>query len=291
MGDVSCVADAGALLGEGALWDPDRGVVWWLDIRGSRLHVHDVRSGANRGHALARRLTALGLTSTRDLVACGDEGFVRLAISDDLGVAATTVLARPDEPPGNRFNDGAVDPAGRFWAGTMDESEREARGSLYRLDAHGLHRVIEGLSIPNGPCFLDDGTMLATDTAAGVITAHRLDAAGNVRASREFARFPASAGYPDGMARDAQNHVWIAFWDGGCLRRLDADGRVKREIALPVSRPTRPVFAGEQLDRLYVTSAAFGLDAAARARQPWAGGLLHLDGDVAGAPPARFTAR
>ena len=291
MSDVRCVSDARAVLGECALWDPDRHLVWWLDIRERRLHCHDVRSGGNRSQPLERRLTALALTTTADLVACGDAGFVRLAVAKDFTVTQVAVLARPDEPPGNRFNDGKADAAGRFWAGTMDDSEGEPRGSLYRLDARGLSRVREGIAIPNGPCFLEDGTMLATDTAAGVITAHDLDAGGNVLAMREFARFPTSAGHPDGMTVDAENHVWVAFWDGACLRRLDGDGRVVREIGLPVLRPTCPVFGGVQLDRLYVTSASIGLDAAARESQPWAGGLLSLDVGVRGRPPARFEVR
>ena len=32
---IECVAHAAAQLGEGTLWDPDRGVVWWVDIRSS----------------------------------------------------------------------------------------------------------------------------------------------------------------------------------------------------------------------------------------------------------------
>ena len=35
------------------------------------------------------------------------------------------------------MNDGICDPAGRFWAGTMAIDERQAAGSLYRLDPDG----------------------------------------------------------------------------------------------------------------------------------------------------------
>jgi sugar lactone lactonase YvrE len=93
------------------------------------------------------------------------------------------------------------------------------------------------------------------------------------------------------MTVDVEGHVWIAFWDGGCLRRLDPLGKVVREVPLPVRRPTCPVFGGPMLDRLYVTSATVGLDAATLEREPWSGGLLRVDAGVRGRPPARYATR
>ena len=288
--EIECVAPAGALLGEGTLWDPERGRVWWVDIRGPAMHSHEVASGLNQVQPLDFRITALGLAQDGRLVAAGDPGFLTLAVDADFKVRVEAVIARPEEPTGNRFNDGKVDAAGRFWAGTMDDAEQSARGTLYRLDAQGLHRVRERIAVPNGPCFLADGTMLAADTARRVVHAFTLDASGDPVAERTFASFDASQGYPDGMTTDAEDHVWIAFWDGGCLRRLDPRGEIVREVPLPVQRPTCPVFAGPRLDQLYVTSAATGLDAEALRRQPWAGGLLRLDVGVGGRPPPRFSA-
>jgi xylono-1,5-lactonase len=289
--DVTCVSDASAVLGEGPLWDPDRNVIWWVDIKSSVLHAHDTLTGGNRPQALEHRITALGLTSQGDLVGCGDQGFVRLEIDADLSVSVVAVLATLSEPPGNRFNDGKVDAEGRFWAGTMDDSEQEARGSLYRFDGSRVVRVRSGIAVPNGPCFLSDGTLLATDTSARVITAYTLDASGDPVSERVFARFDPADGYPDGMAVDEQDHVWVAFWDGGCLRRLSPAGDVVREVLLPVQRPTCPAFGGARLEHLYVSSATIGLDASVRSRQPWSGGLLRLDVGVRGRPVQRFIAR
>lgn len=288
MEEMTCVCEARASLGEGALWDPERKVVWWVDIKGRAIHCHDIEGGRNRRQALPRRLTALGLAGDRQLIACGDEGFELLDVDEDLRVSRAGLLAVPDEPAGNRFNDGKVDAAGRFWAGTMDDSETSASGALYRLRGRELAVVRTGIAVPNGPCFLADGTMLATDTAAGIVRAHQLDTEGRPLGERVFARFAPEQGYPDGMTVDAEDHVWIAFWDGACLRRLDPRGRVVQEIALPVLRPTCPVFGGEALDRLYVTSASVGLDDATLAREPWSGGLLRLDVGVRGRAPHRF---
>ena len=285
---ITAVSPAGATLGEGALWDPDREILWWVDIKAPALHAHHVASGANHRQSLPFRLTALGLTQDGMLVASGDPGFVRLSIADDLSVSVCDILATVDEPAGNRFNDGKVDGEGRFWAGTMDDAEEAARGSLYRFDPDGtVMRVRSGMMVPNGPAFLADGTMLVTDSAAQRITAVSLDADGSPVAERPFAAFTAEQGYPDGMAVDAEDHVWIAFWDGWCLRRLSPEGRIVREIPLPVQRPTCPAFGGRGLDRLYITSATVGLTPEALTQQPLAGALLCLTG-ATGRSPTRF---
>jgi sugar lactone lactonase YvrE len=287
--EARCIAPVGAILGEGPLWDGDRGIVWWVDIKAPAIHAHHVESGANNTQPLDFRITALGLCNGGDLVASSDEGFVRLRVENDLSVSVLEIIAAVAEPAGNRFNDGKVDPAGRFWAGTMDDAERDARGALYRLDGRGrVTRVREGIMVHNGPAFLSDGTMLTTDSAHRTITTVTLDAAGNPIAECIFARFTPEQGYPDGMAVDADNHLWIAFWDGWCLRRLSPSGDIIAEIALPVQRPTCPVFGGGGLDRLYVTSATVGLDNDALAAQPMAGGLLTLDPSVVGRAPTRF---
>jgi D-xylonolactonase len=287
--DISCVAAAAASLGEGPLWDPVHGVIWWVDIQSPALHAHHVATGANRTQALPSRLTALGLGRDGGLIAIGDAGLVRLSVAANLQVAHAQVIATIALSPGMRFNDGKVDAAGRFWAGTMEEAERTARGSLYRLEgARRVTVVRTEIGVPNGPCFFADGTMLTTDSARGCITALTLDEHGNPIAEQEFARFMPSQGFPDGMTVDAEDHVWIAFWDGWCLRRLSRSGQIIAEIALPVQRPTCPVFGGVALDQLFITSATTGLSAEQRRAQPLAGGLLRLAPGITGRDSHRF---
>jgi D-xylonolactonase len=281
--EIECVAAAAASLGEGPLWDVARDVLWWVDIKSPTLHAHHHASGVNHAQRLPYRLTALGLTVDADLVAVGDAGFVRLSVSADLQVSIAEVIAPLALPSGMRFNDGKVDAAGRFWAGSMEEAEVAPRGELYRLDQpRQVNRVRSHIGVPNGPCFFADGTMLFTDTARGEITALTLDGAGDPVTEQLFARFTPSQGYPDGMTVDAEDHVWIAFWDGWCVRRLSRTGQLVIEIELPVQRPTCPTFGGAALDQLFVTSATTGLSAEQRRRQPLAGGLLRLEPGVLG---------
>ncbi len=281
--EISCVAATAAALGEGPLWDATRDVLWWVDIKSPTLHAHHLASGANHAQPLPYRLTALGLAADADLVAVGDPGFVRLSVSVDLQVSIAEIIAPLTLPQGMRFNDGKVDAAGRFWAGSMEDAEVAARGGLYRLERQRQVNLVRShIGVPNGPCFFADGTMLFTDSARGRITALTLDAAGDPLTEHLFAQFTPGQGYPDGMTVDAEDHVWIAFWDGRCLRRLSRGGQIVAEIALPVQRPTSLAFGGRHLDRLFITSATTGLSDTQRQQQPFAGGLLALDPGVFG---------
>jgi sugar lactone lactonase YvrE len=135
----------------------------------------------------------------------------------------------------------------------------------------------------------DGRTMYHADTARRTVWAWDFDPdAGAIANRRTFLEVPAADGAPDGATVDAEGLVWLAHWGGWRLTRLDPAGRVERVVRLPVQQPTCPAFGGPDLDVLYVTSASITLTAEARARQPWAGGILALDPGVRGLPEARF---
>jgi D-xylonolactonase len=190
----------------------------------------------------------------------------------------------------NRFNDGKTDREGRFWGGTMDRRERIATGSLYRLDPDlSWVRADSGYRVTNGPAFsLDGGTMYHNDSALQVVYAFDLAEDGTASDKRGFARFGEGQGYPDGMTVDAEDCLWIAFWDGWCLRRISPAGEIMAELAVPVQRPTSCAFGGEEYGQLFITSARRGLSEEQMATQPNAGGLFMTVPGVKGVPEAAF---
>jgi sugar lactone lactonase YvrE len=136
----------------------------------------------------------------------------------------------------------------------------------------------------NGPTFSPDGaTLYHTDNARRVVYAFDLNENGALANKRVFVRFEDAWGYPDGMTTDSEGGVWIAHWDGARVSRFTPDGALDRSIALPVSRPTSCVFAGDELERMFVTSASIG-----REDEPLAGGLFEIDPGVRGAPAHMF---
>lgn len=269
---VQCLADVHAVLGEGPIWVAAEQALYWVDIKGYRIFRLD-ESGASSEWPTPMRVGSLALRDGGGFVAGTDRGIVAI----DLAGGRFDLLAEPEAHlPDNRFNDGKVDRAGRFWAGSMDDTEQAATGTLYRIDP-GLRctAVDSGYKVTNGPAFSPSGDILYhNDSARQVTYAFDLDGDGKATNRRDFARYGADDGYPDGMTVDSEGCLWIAFWDGWCVRRYSPSGECVGKIAIPAARPTSCAFGGKDLDRLYVTSATIGLDEAALAVQPNAGGLF-----------------
>jgi D-xylonolactonase len=284
---VHCAVDAGDVLGEGPVWVAAEQALYWLDIAGRRVHRFDPVTKAVATWPTPFRVTAIAPRAAGGFVGASERGLVLI----DGGFTRFDRVADPEaDRPGNRFNDGAVDAAGRFWAGTMDDAEEGASGALYRLDADlGWTRHDDGYRVTNGPAFSPDGRFLYhTDSAARHIYRFALAADGTLSGKRLFAHFNQADGHPDGMAVDRDGCLWVCFWDGWCLRRLSPEGAVLAEVQLPVQRPTSCAFGGRALDRLFITSATIGLDDAARAAQPLAGSLFAVDPGMSGVPVAVF---
>ena len=176
---------------------------------------------------------------------------------------------------GNRFNDGKVDSAlVDFWAGTMDDSERDTTGAWWRLNGNGeCTKIDAGFKITNGPAF-DQRRLRAylTDSANRTIYVAEFDGE-KIEKKREFRRFTESYGYPDGMEVDREGCLWAAFWDGGCIRRFSPDGEELQVIELDIPRPTSISIVA---DKIYVTSARIGLEPAQIEAFPNSGGLFEI---------------
>lgn len=273
---IHIVADVQAVLGEGPQWVPAEAALLWVDIKGRRLF----RLGP-AGLEIWTTPMQVGSIAPRALggyVAATEQGFHLVQLT---GAEASFIpLLDPETHlPDNRFNDGKVDRAGRFWAGTMDDTERAERGSLYRLDPdHRCTRVESGYLVTNGPAFSSSGELIYhTDSARRTIYRLALDPEGGIGEREIFARFAEDEGYPDGMTVDTDGCLWVACWDGWAVRRFSPDGDRLAAIRMPVQRPTSVAFGGADLNRLYVTSARVGLDPAALAMQPSAGALLMFE--------------
>ena len=284
--NVQCVADVHAVLGEGPVWVEREAALYWVDIKGWKIFRLS-EGDALQQWATPFRVGSLAPRASGGFIAGTDEGIALI----DLAGGKFEITEHPEAHlPDNRFNDGKVDRAGRFWAGSMDDNQKNATGALYRIGP-GLTatRIDEGYKITNGPAFsLSGEVMYHSDTARQVTYVFDMDAAGNATNRRVFATYAPNEGYPDGMTIDAEGCLWIAFWDGWCVRRYSPAGECLGKIALPVGQPTSCAFGGPRLDQLYITSARIGLDEAALAVQPQAGGLFQATPSVTGVPEIPF---
>ncbi|PAX08373.1 gluconolaconase [Sphingomonas lenta] len=269
-------------LGEGPLWHAADGALYWVDILDRRLNrlaladdsVDDWELPEMTGWVVARR-DAPGFLA-------GAESGVKALTLEPFAIEPFADL--PDHPPGNRMNDAKADARGRVWAGTMPITADRPTGAFYRVDTDGAVSVADRpYTIANGPAISPDGRWLFhTDTRRRETYRFRLHEDGTLDDKRLWLRFEEAWGTPDGMTFDAEGGLWIAHWGGSRVSRFDPDARIERDIRLPASQITSMAFAGERLDRMFVTSAGDGVD------EPHGGALFEVDPGVQGVEPHKF---
>jgi sugar lactone lactonase YvrE len=278
------VAGSGrSLLGEGCLWSASAGAIYWVDILGKRLRRLTLATGSVAAWEMPR---AIGwVIERRDrpgLIAGLDTGFAWLTLEP---FAVLPFLDPEPHLPANRMNDACADRHGRIWAGTMPFACDVPSGAFYRLDPDRRCVRVDGpYQIPNGPAILPDASALFhTDTARGHIYRLPIHDDGSLGPRTLFVDFEDRPGDPDGMTLDADGGLWVAHWGGARVTRFDPAGRAERHIPLPASQVTSTTFAGDDLSRLFVTSAATGID-----DEPEAGALFEVDPGCRGLPTERY---
>jgi len=291
MTDVRCIWEAGAALGEGPLWAAREAALYWVDIKGAVIHRYDPASEARRSWHSGQTPGSLQLAAGGRFVGVFRNGFHWVRFDGDRLSLEPIIDPEPTRRD-NRFNDGKVGPDGGYWAGSMDDGEADSTGALYRLAPDlSCRRIDDGIVITNGPAFSPDGRRLYhTDTLAGTVFAFDLGPDGALDNKRAFIRIDPADGHPDGMTVDAEGCLWLCHFGGWRISRFDPDGGLCGRIDLPVAQVTSCTFGGTDLQDLYITTAAKGLDEAALAKQPLAGGLFHCRPGATGLPTPEFMA-
>lgn len=283
MSEIRCVAEVAAQLGEGPVWDEARGRLWWVDIKGRRVHWLDVASGSAGSVAVALQVTSVApRVGGPGLLAATEDGIGLL--DPDTGVYEKRFDPEPERPK-NRANDGNVDVHGRYWFGTMDDDQPSTAGAVYSLDGDwSWRRVLDGIGITNTlVCDPAGARLYVADSGIGRIDVYPIDqATGTLGQGAEFALVGGDGAGPDGSAVDAEGYLWTAIWGGARLERRSPEGVVERTVALPVKNPTSCTFGGPGLNTLYVTSARQALTPEGLARYPLSGSLLAFEPGVAG---------
>ena len=283
------VAFAGPMtVGESPLWHAVEHCLYWVDIDGFAIHRLHPESGAHSSWTAPSEPTSLGLCADGALVVALRDGFARF---NPVTGVFTPIAVAPYDTATERFNDGRVDAAGRFWVGTMYEPKTAPRASMYVLERGAVRRAWEGgMTTSNGLAFSADGRFLFhADTPSHRIDRYPFDVAtGEFGAAEVFARFdadksaPGYGGRPDGAAVDSEGAYWSAMFEGGRLLRFSASGELLREVRLPLRCPTMMAFGGADLRTLYITSAGAKRGQAERERYPLSGCVLALRVDVPG---------
>ncbi|MGH3327127.1 MAG: SMP-30/gluconolactonase/LRE family protein [Streptomycetales bacterium] len=277
------------LLFEGVGWDAGRDELQWVDITAGR--VHRAQLGAHglapvRTYTLDRPVGVCVPASAGGWLLGAGQGFVHLA--ED---GTRTELQQPEGGHPTRMNDGACDPQGRFWAGSMSDDERSPLSRLYRRDLDGsLHVALDGVTISNGLGWsLDGRTTYFIDTPRRSVDAFDFQTeTGTLTGRRPLVRVPRGYGLPDGLTMDDEGCLWVAFFGGSAVRRFTPGGQLDAVVHLPVTNVTSCCFGGPGRSTLFVTTARHGLDPAQLASQPDAGCLFSVRPGVTGPSRAPY---
>ena len=282
------VHDAPMLVGESAIWHEVESALYWVDIEGLTVNRLHAASGKFSSWKMGSNPSALAIDENNFLVVATRERLLRLNTTDG---AETPIADAPYDTSKVRFNDGRVDPAGRFWIGTMYEPRDQPAAEMYVLARDNLRCAWRGgMTNSNGLAWsLDGRTMFHADT-----TTHRIDcydfdvATGEHSNRRTILTFPTDktapdyGGRPDGATIDSEGMYWVAMFEGGRVLRISPAGEILREIKLPVRCPTSVCFGGPDLRTLYITSASQGRSSEEIAQYPHTGKVLSVRLDVAG---------
>ncbi|KAG5648062.1 hypothetical protein DXG03_007097 [Asterophora parasitica] len=237
--------EIGCTLGEGPLYDPRTSTLHFVDISEKKvfhLHTENLELQVEQFEA---PVTCLALRKDKIGLACAAaEGFALLE-----GNSTLKYISQPlpvDDAPHTRFNDGACDSIGRFFAGTIYSKEHGVPGKLYRYDPNNDTCVV----VDEGPFtdsnglgwspdektlqvrlllrdwqYLNKNTSYFTDSLINKIYAYDYDA-GELSNRRLFVDAIA-LGYPensfcDGLCVDDEGYIWSARLGFSHLMRLHA---------------------------------------------------------------------
>lgn len=284
---VESILAVGAMLGEGPVWTRD--ALWFVDIKGKRVHRFDPATGTAR-HWDAPDQVGWVLPSADGAMVAG----IKTGLHRFDPEGGRFALLHDPEPavPGNRLNDATTDRHGRLWFGSMDDGESDATGRLHRcVDGHCADTGLAPVAITNGPAVSADArTLYHTDTLGKTIWRVAIHDDASLGTPEAFVTIEDGAGHPDGSVIDVEGHLWVALYGGWGVRRYDPAGRLVATIRFPVANITKIAFGGPDLRTAYATTARKGLGEAELAAQPLAGNLFAFDPGVAGLPvtPAKI---
>jgi D-xylonolactonase len=275
--------DIAAELGEGPVWVERDRALWFVDIKKQLIHRFDPTDGGRRSWTAPEQVGFVFPAARGGFVAGLQSGLHHF---DETSGAFTLIVEVEPETPTNRLNDGAVDPRGRLWFGTMDNGETDKSGAFYCFAEGQLTRTaLDGIAITNGPAVSPDGRLLyVVDTLKGTIDAAEIRDDASLGERQPFVRIDPREGHPDGPTIDSEGCVWISLYAGWEARRYSPAGELIERVRFPVANITKIAFGGDDLKTAYATTARQLLSADEIAKQPQIGDLFEFRVDVPGMP-------
>jgi sugar lactone lactonase YvrE len=281
--EAELALDTKALLGEGPIWNHETQQLYWVDIEKRQLHLYTPATGEDIFFDTGERVGTVVPVETGGALVALQDGIYWMGLQD--GDKEFIVNPLPDSV---RFNDGKCDPLGRLWVGSMHLKGKKGTATLYMMDnQQEIHPKLDSVSISNGIIWsLDSKTMYYIDTPTRQVRAFDFSLeGGEISNPRVAVRVPEENGAPDGMTIDEEGMLWIGHWGGSMVGRYNpGTGELIQKIEVPALNVTACAFGGENLEKLYITTASIGTSEEQKEQYPQAGGLFVAEPGVSGVP-------
>lgn len=273
--------EVGAQLGEGPVWVEREQALWFTDIKRKQIHRYDPENGDHKSWDAPEQVGFIFPAKSGGFIAGLQSGLHRF---DPKKSKFKLLVEVESGSPDNRLNDGVVDPRGRLWFGTMDDSEKSKTGAYYCFYRGKLTRTnVTSIAITNGPAISPDGKVLYwVDTLRGTISACEVWGDGQLGPSQLVFRIDPQEGHPDGPTVDSEGGIWISLYSGHEARRYSPAGELLERVRFPVSNITKIAFGGPDLQTAFATTAKHLLSDDQLLRQPLAGSLFAFQAGIPG---------
>lgn len=266
--------------GECPFWDSNTQRLLCADVLAGEIIALDMSGAAARRKVPSRAVSAIRRRSSGGLALATEHGLM----SADEDLLQFREIAELSDDPMVRTNDGGCDPLGGFIIGTMAYDERPGGGAVYRIGADRKVAVLLApTSISNGVQWSKNGQRVYfVDTPTRKIDMFDVDpGTGEWTHRRTHIDLSAAHGYPDGMAIDEEDGLWVALWGGGAVNHYDAQGRLVETINVPgITQTTSCTFGGPARQTLFITTSGQGLPSG---RERMAGAIFAIDTEYHGA--------
>ncbi len=277
-------------LGEGAFWNYKTQELYWIDIEGKQLHMYHPATKKNRTIQMPSKIgTVVPSEKEGNAIVALSDGIYMVNLNTHTLELLSDVEATVIE---NRFNDGKCDPNGNLWVGSMHLEQNQANAKLYKVAADGTtEAMLDQVTISNGIVWTKDGkTMYYIDTPTGVIRAFDFSLEDSTISNERIAvKVNPKYGYPDGMAIDENDMLWVGMWNGNAVIQFDPKtGEFISKIEVPAHNVTSCAFGGENLEILYITSASIDMNLEEHKKYPLAGSVFKVNPGVKGVRSSFF---
>ena len=228
------------LLGESPIWNYFDSSLYWVDIDGYKVKKYNDEKGIV-SYNMEKKPTCLSLIDTNTMM---------IALEDGIGIYdyrnnSYNYLAKIDNKS-VRLNDGKCDKNGILHIGSMCLYDpKQTIGTIYNFKNGNLNKLIPNIGISNGISFDKNNTMYYADSLQKTI--YKFDANNTVIHSYNNC-------CPDGSTIDINNKYYSCLWEGYGIDIFNNDVK-ENHLSLPCKFTTCCCFGGENMNKLFVTSA------------------------------------